>query len=577
MLLVRNAAGLRNLRELNGYSKLGLDIRFEDLKTHHEGLLVGCSGYDLHPDDQEQILELASVCDYFELVPFDRENDYDVYGEWKGNPYYSPEMDRDEFDKDADWDYVEEGREFELTICEICEEIGKPVVATGYTHNYVCVVDVKVPTTAELLEAFDFLGIDKAYEIVVTNTNKIADMCENSMLFTQEELSPKMVASMEKLRRILDTRIKELYGDTPPSIIAERIDLELARFQGVDFDVCYNAAMNTIRRLVEEGCPWRSLGSDALGLVQYLSGITEINPLPAHYRCPNCHFSDFGKTAFDCGVDMPSKTCPICGKSMIRDGFNTIGEPLLEEERDHCLKFMFSKNHPGQCKVSDYEDSLLKRLAEATGVKPASIDLGDRDVMSLFASSEVLGYEGDPILGETGIAFVEGVDNRFMRKILATIKPRTFGELVHVMTYLHADTEREDYQYKDIPKAHAVWYAMNAFRIAWYKLYYPLEFYCTLLNEYNRFSLMDTSILGLDKDALAESINIRSRDEMSPLLNACYEFRLRGYNFALPLDYDFNPWRNDFDESEACFMVSGNKIKFAISRQQTLEDKYEED
>ena len=240
-------------------------------------------------------------------------------------------------------------REFNRTIVRLGEELGKPVCATGDVHfrepedevyRHILLASKKFPdanaplpiyfkTTDEMLEEFAYLGKEKAYEVVVTNTQAIADQVETFPLLPEELFPPRLENSEEELNSLVWNKVHELYGEDPPKLIVDRLNVELGGILG-KYDVVYMSAQKLVQRSLENGYLVGSRGSVGSSLVAYMSGITEVNSLPPHYRCPNCKHAEFIQDgSYGCGADMPDKICPVCGTEYIKDGFDIPFETFL--------------------------------------------------------------------------------------------------------------------------------------------------------------------------------------------------------------------------------------------------------
>jgi len=333
-LLAKNAEGMRNLFEL--VSKAHIDgfhyhpnLSYEDLEKHREGLLVGsaCEAGEFFSavvacKPMEELKQIAAYYDYLEIMPV------------CNNMFL--------IEKGAAQN-VEQLRDFNRTVVHVGVMLGKPVVATSDAHFldpedeiYRTVlltakemsVDRPLPlyfrTTEEMLEEFSYLGGDKAFEVVVTNTNLIADMCEPVQPVKRDKFYPPHIeGSAEELRRLSYERAKELYGDPIPEHIVSRMAQELEPIIKGGFDAIYMAAQKLVAQSLEAGYPVGSRGSIGSSIIAYLTGITEVNALPPHYRCPACKWSEFPENPEAvCGVDMPKKSCPECGEETSRDGFD---------------------------------------------------------------------------------------------------------------------------------------------------------------------------------------------------------------------------------------------------------------
>ena len=185
-----------------------------------------------------------------------------------------------------------------------------------------------------MLQEFSYLGKEKAYEVVVKNTNLIADWCDPIEPLPQGLFAPKLEDSDGELKRLVWGKAHELYGENPPKIVTDRIEVELGDIIRCKYDVIYMSAQKLVQNSLEHGYLVGSRGSVGSSLVAFMSGITEVNSLPAHYRCPNCKHSDFDyaqdpEHPYGCGADMPDAVCPVCGTKYVKDGFNIPFETFL--------------------------------------------------------------------------------------------------------------------------------------------------------------------------------------------------------------------------------------------------------
>ena len=335
-LLVKNRVGLKNLYELISKSHLQHFrkvpiIPKSLLMQHREGLIVGsaCEAGEffqavVRNRSRAELRRIGSFYDYFEIMPI------------ANNAFML---------SNGTVDSVEKLRDFNRRVISIADELGKPVCATGDVHfldpedeifRHILLnskgfsdADQEMPlyfrTTDDMLAEFAYLGEERALEVVVTNTNKIADMVEGQVdLLPPLRLYPPVIENSDgQLKELVYTRLHELYGPNPEPLIMDRVEHEMNTILGRHFDVIYMSAQKLVADSVAHGYLVGSRGSVGSSLVAYLSGITEVNSLPAHYLCPQCYHTDFesGK-GYGCGADMPDKNCPHCGIEMKKEGFD---------------------------------------------------------------------------------------------------------------------------------------------------------------------------------------------------------------------------------------------------------------
>ncbi|MEG2571112.1 MAG: PolC-type DNA polymerase III, partial [Clostridia bacterium] len=331
---VKNTVGLKNLYKLVSMSHLKYFqkkpiIPRSVLDQYREGLIIGsaCEAGELYSAivagrADNELFEIAKYYDFLEIQPV-------------GNNEFMIERGMAKS--------LDTIRDFNRTVVRIGRELGIPVAATGDVHFlephdevYRRVLmagmgfsdaDNQAPlyfkSTDEMLNEFSYLGADTAYEVVVSNTNMIADWCEPFRPIPKEQFPPSFEGSKEDLIVMCHKRAHELYGDTLPDIVSERMEYELLKITTHGFDVMYIIAQKLVSRSIEEGYLVGSRGSVGSSFVAYLAGITEVNALAPHYRCPKCKGSEFTDGhEFRMGVDMPDKTCPVCGTRYEKDGFD---------------------------------------------------------------------------------------------------------------------------------------------------------------------------------------------------------------------------------------------------------------
>ena len=565
ILFAKNQMGLRNLYHLISLSNLEYFKRqprmpkSEILKLR-EGLIIGsaCEAGELFQaiidgKSEDELKRIASFYDFLEIQPLSN----NAFMLEKGIVKEEEEL-----------------RQFNRTIVRLGEELGKPVVATGDVHflnpedeifRHILLAtkgfdDCDRPnplyfrTTDEMLAEFAYLGEEKAYEVVVTNPNLIADMCDEIRPVPHNLFAPKIENSVEDLKDLVYGKMHRLYGENPPELIRKRIDTELNDIITCHYDVIYMSAQRLVQNSLEHGYLVGSRGSVGSSIVAYMSGITEVNSFPPHYRCPNpaCKYTTFDvPEGFECGADLPDAVCPQCGTAFAKEGFNIPFETFLgfggDKVPDIDLNFsgeyqanahaycteMFGKSHvfragtvgtvaektaygyvkkylsergktapaaevnrlaagcvgvrrttgqhpgglvviPQENEIWDFcpvqhpaddpnsdqitthfeyhsmEENLLKldmlghddptmirMMEDMTGVDAKTIPLDDKDTMSIFTSSKVLGYENDKILGPTGAVAVPEFNTRFTRGVLLDTKPEKFDFLVRISGYTH--------------------------------------------------------------------------------------------------------------------------------------------
>ena len=763
ILFAKNQTGLRNLYHLISdsnlkyfYRKSPCIPRFE-LERYREGLIVGsaCEAGELfqailEKKSHDELLRIASFYDFLEIQPLSNNRFMIAKG-----------IARDD----------EELRDFNRTIVRLGEELGKPVCATGDVHflnpedeAYRRILlaskgfddcDRENPlyfhTTDEMLEEFSYLGAEKAYEVVVKNTNLIADMCDSIRPVPYNLFAPKIENSVEDLKSLVYGKMHRLYGENPPEIVSKRVETELHDIITCHYDVIYMSAQKLVQNSLEHGYLVGSRGSVGSSLVAFMSGITEVNSLPPHYRCPKCKFCTFDvPDDINCGADLPDAVCPKCGEKLDKDGFNipfetflgfggakvpdidlnfsgeyqsrahqyciemfgashvfragTIGKVAEKTAYEYVKKYLAKRNmtvsraeenrlaagcvdvrrttgqHPGglvvipqENEIWDFcpvqhpaddpgtdiitthfeyhsmEENLLKldmlghddptmirMMEDLTGVDAQKIPLDDKDTMSIFLSSKVLGYEHDPILTEVGTVGIPEFGTSFTRGMLMDTKPTQFDTLIRLSGFSHGtdvwlgnakdlilsgtatvgeaigcrddimlylikcglpelrafkfmeavrkgaihkgkpwpDGIVEEMQQHNVPewyiescrkikylfpKAHAAAYVMMAFRIAWFKVHHPLAFYSAYFYRRSQKDGFDAVLMthGIDdvrthiKRISSDSDSSDKENDLLTTLEVCYEFYLRGFEFA-PIDL--------YESHATKFVIKDNRL-----------------
>ena len=565
ILFAKNQVGLRNLYHLISdanlkYFKRVPRIPKSELLRYREGLIIGsaCEAGELFQailenKCEDEVKRLAEFYDFLEVQPLAN----NAFMLAKGIVQTEEEL-----------------REFNRKIVRLGQALGKPVVATGDVHflnpedeifRHILLAtkgfedcDRSNPlyfrTTDDMLREFSYLGEEKAREIVITNPNLIADMCETLRPVPHNLFAPKIENSVEDLKSLVYGKMHRLYGENPPELITKRVETELHDIISCHYDVIYMSAQKLVQNSLEHGYLVGSRGSVGSSIVAYMSGITEVNSFPPHYRCPNpdCKYTTFEvPKGCACGADLPDAVCPKCGAAFEKDGFNIPFETFLGfggdkvpdidlnfsgeyQSRAHayCVE-MFGKSHvfragtvgtvaektafgyvkkylsergkhvgkaeemrlatgcvgvrrttgqhpgglvviPQENEIWDFcpvqhpaddpnsdqitthfeyhsmEENLLKldmlghddptmirMMEDVTGVDAKTIPLDDKDTMSIFTTSRVLGYEDDPILGPTGAVAIPEFNTHFTRGMLMDTLPTRFDTLVRLSGFSH--------------------------------------------------------------------------------------------------------------------------------------------
>jgi len=567
IILVKNMTGLRNLYELVSESHLSyFYMRPRILKSRltamRQGLIIGsaCEAGELYRAliggaDEKRVAELADFYDYYEIQP--RANNMFLVRNGKAASENGL--------LNINREIVQLGRKYNKPVVATCDahflnpsdEIIRRMILYGEGYKD---TDFEMPlffrTTEEMLAEFSYLGPDAAREVVIENTNKIADMTEVISPIPDGTFPPVIEGAEDEIKTLATKRAIELYGEPIPHIVAERLDRELTSIIKNGFSVMYLIAQKLVAYSEKNGYMVGSRGSVGSSFVAAMTGITEVNPLSPHYLCPVCKYSDFESDivlshAGGSGCDMPDKNCPICGSALLKDGhdipfetflgFDGDKEPDIDlnfsgefQARAHAYteelfgegnvfkagtigtfadknayavvkKYMDEKHlnlrtaevnrlkagcvgvkkttgqHPGGLMIlpkghSIYEftpvqrpandtksnvttthfdyhsmggnlfkldllghdvPTIIRMLYDFTGVNPQEVNIGDRDIISLFANTEALGVTENDINCKTGSLGLPEFGTSFVRQMLIDSKPSSFAELVRISGLSH--------------------------------------------------------------------------------------------------------------------------------------------
>ena len=571
IILVKNETGRINLYKLVSQSHLTYYHRRPRVpkslfEKYRDGLIIGsaCEAGELYQAllrsaPETEIARLVNFYDYLEIQPLGN-NRFMIADE--KNDMVQSEEDLKELNRKI----VRLGEQFQKPVVATCDvhfmdpqdEIYRRIIMAG---NGFSDADDQAPlylrTTEEMLEEFSYLGSEKAEEVVITNTNKIADMIEKISPIHPDKFPPIIENSDQDLKDICFKKAHEMYGENLPKIVEERLEKELNSIISNGYAVMYIIAQKLVWKSNDDGYLVGSRGSVGSSLAATMSGITEVNPLPPHYICDNCKYSDFDspevkKYSGMAGCDMPDKICPVCGAKLKKDGFDIPFETFLgfkgDKEPDIDLNFsgeyqanahkytevIFGKGqtfkagtigtladktafgyvknyyeergqhkryceinrivagctgvrrttgqhpggiivlpkgeeiekftpvqHPANDETSDIitthfdyhsidgnllkldilghdDPTMIRMLEDLTGLDAKEVPLDQKDVMSLFASTEALGIKPEDIGGcRLGCLGVPEFGTDFAMQMLIDTKPKYFSDLVRIAGLAH--------------------------------------------------------------------------------------------------------------------------------------------
>lgn len=425
-ILVKSQEGLKNLFKIVSDSLTTSfyqvpRVRRSVLEEYREGLLIGsaCDNGEVFTamlqKSYEAARDVAHFYDYLEIFP------KSLY-----NNLFAREMIKD----DAMYE------ELVHNMIALGKELGIPVVATGNVHyldpkdklrreiiikgnpgnplSRSVLPDAHFRTTTEMLKDFQFLGEEEAFEIVVKNTNLIADMIEDVEVIKKDLYTPKIENAEQEIADMTYSNARKLYGENLPSIIEDRLEFELNSIIGNGFSVVYLISQKLVKKSLDDGYLVGSRGSVGSSLVATMMEITEVNPMPPHYICPNCkesHFFNDGK--YNSGYDLPDKNCEVCDVPMIKEGQDIPFETFLGFEGDKVPDIDLNFSGEYQAKAHAYTKELfgedyvyragtISTLADKTAFGYVNGYLNDNGLVKRKAEIDRLASEAEGIKRTTG-------------------------------------------------------------------------------------------------------------------------------------------------------------------------------
>lgn len=369
IILARNKEGLRELYKLISNSHIDHFYRkpriLKSELTHiRDNLIIGsaCEAGQLYRSildnmDNKEILKLARFYDFLEIQPL-------------GN---------NKFLLNTMVDSIDELKSINKRIYQLGKKLNKPVVATGDVHfldpddsiyrkilqagqgyDDLNQAPLYFRTTEEMLGEFDYFPDDISRELVIENPKKIADLCEEIEIIPKELYTPTIEGADEEIRTMAFEKAREWYGDPLPELVEERLQKELKSIIGNGYAVIYLTSQKLVKKSMDDGYLVGSRGSVGSSFAATMTGITEVNPLPPHYRCSDCKHSEFiTDGSAGVGADLPNKECPVCGENMIKDGFDIPFEVFLGFEGDKVPDIDLNFSGEYQSSIHKYTETLF--------------------------------------------------------------------------------------------------------------------------------------------------------------------------------------------------------------------------